>query len=143
MTRRSRASPTGENDAPNAGDQGSSRIPLFQRDPEVRQFLPKLGPHLLLGRLADIDPQALLEAVAPPARVARVEMELGRDPLLLREDVVEVRLHHLLAVRTRIDHVPASSKAVSASCPLRIRLPRWSLDITVPTGMSRISAASA
>ena len=64
-----------------------------------------------------------------------------------REDVVEVRLHHLFAVRARIDvaaaHAPASSNAVSASAPLRIRLPRWSLDITVPTGMSRIWAASA
>src|SRR5207302_2674174 len=116
---------------------------LLERNAQCGELLPQLHRHLLLrGRLAHVDAQALLEAVASPAELALGEMRLRRGHLLVGEDMVEVRLHHLPAVRARVLHV-ASSKADSASSRFRIRRPRCSLDITVPTGMSRIWAASA
>src|SRR6266567_1285666 len=117
-------------------------IPLLQRDSEGGELLPKLRRHLLGRRLAHVDAQALLEPVAPAAGLALGEMRLRRGHLLVGEDVVEVRLHHLFAVRAGILHV-ASSRADSASSRFRMRRPRCSLDMTVPTGMSRIWAASA
>src|SRR4029077_2526349 len=52
------------------------------------------------------DPQALLELVAPAALLALVEVGLRRGHFLIGEDVVEVRLHPLLAVRARVVHFP-------------------------------------
>src|ERR1700757_1823333 len=116
---------------------------LFQRNPEGRELLAELDGHLLpRGRLPHVDAEALLELVAPPAELAVREVRLRRRHLRVGEDMVEIRLHHLLAVRARVLHV-SSSVAASASSRLRIRRPRCSLDITVPTGMSRIWAASA
>jgi len=109
---------------------------------DLKELFPKLGRHPLVRRLAHVDPQALFELVAPLAVHALGEMCLRLILLLLGEDMVEVRLHHLLAVRAGVHHV-ASSRADSASSRFRMRRPRWSLDITVPTGMSRIWAASA
>src|SRR4029077_1717242 len=120
----------------------ATSTPLLQRDPESGQLLPELCRHLFRYRLAHGDPQALLELVAPLAVHALGEMCLRLILLLLGEDMVEVRLHRLLAVRRALHHV-ASSRAASASSRFRMRRPRWSLDITVPTGMSRIWAASA
>src|SRR6185436_10769247 len=77
-----RASPTR---ARNRCPRGSSRATTsrrpgtstsVQRNPERRQFLPELDRHLLGGRLTNVDPQALLEAVTPPALLALVEMRL-------------------------------------------------------------------
>ena len=47
---------------------------LVERDPQCRELLLQLGRHLLVHRLPDVDAQALLEPVAPPAVVA-----LARD----------------------------------------------------------------
>src|SRR4051794_16685600 len=115
---------------------------LLERDPESRQLLPELRRHLFGYRLAHVDPQTLLELVAPLAIDALGQMCLRLILLLVGEDVVEIRLHHLLAVRAGVHHV-ASSRADSASSRFRMRRPRCSLDMTVPTGMSRIWAASA
>src|SRR6266487_4424290 len=97
---------------------------LLERDPERGELLPQLRPHLLRGRCPYVDTQALLEPVAPPAGLALGEMRLRRGHLLVGEDVVEVRLHHLLAVRAGIVHV--ASKADSASSRFRMRRPRCS-----------------
>src|SRR5215831_11341998 len=115
---------------------------LFERNPESRELHAQLFGHRLVHRLPHVDPQALLELVAPAAVHTLGEMCLRLGHLLVGEDMVEVRLHHLFAVRAGVFHV-ASSRADSASSRFRMRRPRWSLDITVPTGMSRIWAASA
>src|SRR5215467_3106108 len=115
---------------------------LFQRDPESRELHAQLLGHRLVYGLANVDAQALLELVTPTTIDALGEMRLRLGHLLVGEDMVDVRLHHLLAMRAGVVHV-ASSRADSASSRLRMRRPRCSLDITVPTGMSRIWAASA
>src|SRR6185437_2159392 len=110
--------------------------------PERRQLLLQLGRHLLGADLPDEDPQALLEPVALAAVPAVGEMGLGLGALAVVESAIEVGLHHLFALVTRIE-VPAHSTALSASSPFRIRRPRCRRDMTVPIGMSRICAASA
>src|SRR5262249_12061316 len=78
---------------------------LFQRNPESRELHAQLLGHLLGRRFAYVDPQALLEPVAPAAGLALGEMRLRLSHLLVSEDMVEVRLHHLLAVRAGVLHV--------------------------------------
>src|SRR5205823_3428336 len=97
--------------------------------------------------LPDESAQAVLEAVAAPAVATVGEVPLVLGALELVEDAVEVRLHDLLALRARVEleadaHRASSPTACSASSRLKIRRPRWSRDITVPIGMSRIWAAS-
>jgi hypothetical protein len=127
---------------PQRGPSQSRASPgSVQRNPQRGELLLQRRRHRLGDGLTHVDAEALLEAVPPPAPLALVEVQLGLDPLGLREDVVEVRLHHLLAVRAGICH-DASSRTESASSRLRIRRPRCRRDITVPIGMSRICAAS-
>ena len=68
----------------------------------VASFWLERRRHRLGHDLAHVDAQALLEAVPPPAPVAFVEMVLGLEPLVLGQDVIDVRLHHLFAVRAGI-----------------------------------------
>src|SRR5581483_7301477 len=70
-----------------------------ERDPQRRQLLLQLGRHLLVHRLTHVDAQALLEPVAPATLLALVEVGLRLAHLLVGEHPIEVRLHHLLAVR--------------------------------------------
>src|SRR3974377_647351 len=118
---------------------------LFERDAQRRQLLLQRRRHLLVDREPHVHPQALLEAIAPPPRLAPLEMHLRLPYLRVAEDVIEVRLHHLLAVRAAfvadVRHVSPSATD-SASSRLRMRRPRCSRDITVPIGMSRMFAAS-
>ena len=62
--------------------------------------------------------------------------------LVVGQDSVEVRLHHRLAVTTTTRHLQFTT-ILSAMFCLSARRPRWSRDMTVPIGMSRICAASA
>src|SRR5919199_2442517 len=84
--------------------------------------------------------QVDLELVPLRAPGAALEMLLGLTHLRRRERAVEVRLHQLLALVADVHHVRT---ALSARFFFRIRLPRCKRDMTVPTGMSRICAASA
>src|ERR1043166_1579224 len=112
---------------------------LLKRRAERGELRLQLDRHRLLrGHGSDVPPQRDLEAVAPPAVRAPVEMRLGLAHLLVVEDAVEVRLHHLLALRTRIEGIAAQLATSSANSPFRIRLARWSRLMTVPIGMSRI-----
>src|SRR4029453_7324483 len=105
----------------------------LELQPQRRELRLEVGGHRLRDDLAHVDAQALLEAVAPPAPVAPVEMLLRLDPLLLAEDVVEIRLHHLLTVRAWVFH-PSPSTMFSASSRFKMRRPRSSRDTTVPIG---------
>src|SRR5947207_10481314 len=121
---------------------------LDQRRAKRRELLLQVRRHLLDGRLPDEAAQLDLEAVAPGAVAAVVEMALRLDPLRLVQLAVEERLQELLALLAWIDTRTERHHAVlptvrSASSRFRIRRPRWRRDITVPIGMSRICAASA
>src|SRR5262249_55303617 len=72
---------------------------------------------------------------------ALFEMLAGLGNLVVRQHPVHVGLHHLLAFSTAAAHQFVTG--FSASFCLRIRRPRWSRDMTVPTGMSRMWAAAA
>src|SRR5205807_9931598 len=88
-------------------------------------------------------PQMLLEAVTLAAVRAEIEVGLGLRTLRVAEHTVEVRLHQLFAVLAGNLAHASSPTADSAIACFRIRRPRCRRDITVPTGMSRICAASA
>src|SRR5437763_12202290 len=99
---------------------------LRKWNPQRRELLLQLDRHRLAEGLAHVVAQALLEPVALTAPLALVEMRLRLAPLRLAEGVVEVRLHHLLAVRAGIVvHAfhDASSGMDSASSRLRMRRP--------------------
>ena len=83
--------------------------------------------------VAHVDAQRLLEAVATPAIVASVQGPFRNDDLGVGELAVEVSLQQLLAL-VAIRHDTASSARLAFSW----RRPRWSRDITVPRGISRI-----
>src|SRR5919198_45893 len=108
----------------------------------------QLRRHAFGHRLPDEAPECLLEAIALPAIGAQVEVLLRLRALLVAQLAVEERLQQLLAPLARIfgesAHAasPPSTTARSASSRFRIRRPRCRRDITVPTGMSRIWAAS-
>src|SRR5581483_8467041 len=113
-----------------------------------RELAPELRRHRLGRRAPDEDPQALLEPVAPAAVAALGEVLLGLEPLALVEHAVKEGLHQLLALLAGVgpegvQRHSAPPTAWAASSRLRIRRPRCRRDITVPTGMSRIWAASA
>src|SRR3954447_24499796 len=119
---------------------------LLEGGAELDQLLLELDRHRLgPDCLAHEAAQALLEAVTLAAVRALVEMRLGLYALRVREHSVHVRLHHFLAVRTRVvrGHDTPPPTADSAIAFFRIRRPRCKRDITVPIGMSRICAASA
>src|SRR4029453_16006220 len=94
-----------------------------------------------LGRAQlDVPAQRLLEAVPATAVVAPREVALRFTPFGVRQRAVEELLHELLAALARIER---HARVSSARRCFNARRPRWSLDMTVPIGMSRISAASA
>ena len=97
--------------------------------------------HRLVDRDSHEAPEPLLEAEALVARRAGLEVFVRLLDLLVREHAVHVRLHHRFAVLTITAHQAVTG--LSARFCFRTRRPRWSRDITVPTGMSRICAASA
>src|SRR5262245_31730183 len=113
--------------------------------PERDELRLQFRRHLFLAGLLHVHPQLRLELVALPAVAATVEMGLGLGVLLGRQLAVHVGLHDLLAVvaAALAESHYDSSPTFSASSRLRIRLPRCRRDMTVPTGMSRICAASA
>jgi len=115
---------------------------LLQRSAQARELLLELGGHRLDDSLAHELPQVLLEAVPLTAVAALVEVPLGVEPLRLRQRAVHVRLHPLFAVFA-VRHQRSLPTAESAIALFRIRRPRCRRDMTVPTGMSRICAASA
>src|SRR5262249_8464091 len=137
---------------PARGNRRAAASGLKQRRPQLGQLRLQLRGHLFANGLPDEPAQILLEAVAPPAIRAQVQMLLRDRPLLLVEITVEERLQELLTLLAGIHrqaaHAPgtpsaeAPSTACSASSRLRIRRPRCRRDMTVPTGMSRIWAAS-
>jgi hypothetical protein len=65
--------------------------------------LPERGRHRLAHDLANVHAQALLEAVPTPTPVATVEVLLRFSSLRVGQDVIEVRLHHLFAMRAGIE----------------------------------------
>src|SRR5262249_51700599 len=142
------AAPSGDRGAPPRG------LRLEQRRPQRGEPRLQIRRHLLGDRLPDEAPQISFEAVALPAVGAEAQMLLCECPLLLVQIAVEERLQHLLALLARIDRkaahlggpprpaVAVSATAGSASSRLRMRRPRCRREITVPTGMSRIWAAS-
>ena len=88
-------------------------------------------------------PEVFLEAVPLGAVTAPVEVRLRLGALALGEVPVQVGLEDFLTPRARIEGGAHSPPTVaSARCRFRMRRPRCSLDMTVPTGMSRICAAS-
>src|SRR5262249_9172590 len=113
---------------------------LLKRRAQSCELRLQLDRHLLGGCRPHVPPQRDLEAVAPPAVLAPVEVRLGLADLRLVELPVEVRLHHLLALVARIEVAAAHVVTSSANSPFRIRRARWSLLMTVPIGMSRICA---
>src|SRR5438093_9661069 len=121
---------------------------LQERRPQLREFRLQLRRHLLRRRLPDEPPQLFLEAVALTAVLAQVQVLLGKGTLLFVQIAVQERLQHLFALVARIDcesahsESPPSTSALSASSRFKMRRPRCRRDITVPTGMSRICAAS-
>ena len=72
------------------------------------------------ARRPDVGPQRLLEAVAAPAVVASVEMELRLRDLDVGELAVEIALEELLALVAVVHYETASS----ASLALRSLRPR-------------------
>src|SRR5215210_1223582 len=100
----------------------------------------QLGRHRLLDRDAHEVPQVDLEPVPLLAPRAACEVLLRLLNLGRRKLPIEVRLHQLLAPVADVHHV---GTALSARFFFRIRLPLCRRDMTVPTGMSRICAASA
>src|SRR5215471_17460874 len=127
---------------------------LEKRRPEPGEPRFQVRRHLFRHRLPDEASQIRFEAVAFPAVRAEVQVLLVEGPLLLVQIAVEDRLQHLLALLAGIGReaahpsgpppsaVALSATACSASSRLRIRRPRCRRDMTVPTGMSRIWAAS-
>src|SRR5918912_2801848 len=113
-----------------------------QRRPQRDELLLQLERHRLIDDLPYVLAQLDLELVAAAAPRAIVQVRLRLHHLRVREHAVEVRLHQLLALLARDLVHPSSPTADSASCAFRIRRPLCSRDITVPTGMSRICAAS-
>ena len=108
--------------------------------PQLRQLLHQPDRHPLHGRRLHVHPQRLLEPVPTAAVVTAVEMGLCLRDLDIGELPVEVSLQQLLArIARRVAHEIVSW---ASSC-FSSRRPRWSRDITVPIGMSRIWAASA
>ena len=72
--------------------------------PELREPRQQLRRHRLVDRDLDEAPQVLLEPVALVATRAAREVLLRLLDLLVREDTVEVRLHHRFAVTTTTGH---------------------------------------
>src|SRR5213078_2373615 len=120
-----------------------------KRRSQFGQLRLQLGRHLLRRGLPDEASQFLLEAIPLTTVVAEAEMLLRKGALLFVEIAVKGRLQHLFALVAGVDREPAHSEAPpsetarSASSRFRMRRPRCRRDITVPTGMSRICAASA
>ena len=84
--------------------------------------------------------EALDEAIADRGNVHHAAGRKAKFDLLRGQLAVQVALEQPLALAAVVvTHWTASS----ASCAFSSRRPRWSLDMTVPIGMSRICAASA
>src|ERR1700720_3465460 len=109
------------------------------RGTQRAELQPQLERHLFRGRDAHESAQRDLEPVALVAPTTPFEVCLRLAHLFIREDPVEVRLHHLFAVTTSTRH---HTTAFSARFCFNARRPRCRRDMTVPTGMSRICAAS-
>src|SRR5262249_4628396 len=119
---------------------------LEQGRPQRGEPLLQLDRHGLTDGDAHVLAQLLLEAVALAAVRAFAQVGLRQVALGVRELSVEEGLQELLALGARIAVEPAvahsPSTAFPASSRFRIRRPRCNRDMTVPTGMSRIWAAS-
>src|SRR5262245_47471953 len=116
--------------------------PLLERLPEPRELRHQLGRHRLVGRDRDQSPQVRVAPIALVATGAPGEVLPRLLHLVVGQDSVEVRLHHLFAVGTTTRHLQLTPVVFARFC-LSARRPRWSRDMTVPIGMSRICAASA
>src|SRR5690606_1843072 len=109
----------------------------------------EFGRYLFGEALFHDDPEPLFEGVALEAGSAVGEVTPDASAPPPRELVVDVEIYLLERLLTGWLH---GASAPSGTRPLRLAnshnarwsclLPRWSLDMTVPMGMSRISAIS-
>src|SRR4029079_2911538 len=107
---------------------------------ELRELLHEARRHPLRGGRPHVDTQGLLEAVAPAAVVAAREVLLGLRELQRGQRAAQIALEQPLALAAVVaTHWTASS----ASCAFSSRRPRWSLDMTVPSGMAQMCADTA
>src|SRR5690606_18316900 len=110
------------------------------------QTVQELGRNFLGETLFDDDPKPLFERIALETGSAVGEMAADASPTPPRELVVDVQIYLLDRLLTGWLH---GASAPSGTSPLRLAnshnarcncfLPRWSLDMTVPMGMSRRS----
>src|SRR6266511_1596698 len=107
---------------------------------ERRELRLQLRRHRLLDGDTHEMAQVDLEPVSLLAPRAARKVLLRLLHLDRRQLSVEVLLHQFLALVADVHHV---GTALSARFLFRIRLPLCRRDMTVPTGMSRIWAASA